>query len=95
MQGRGSGDENHDVDARRRQAGAGLPPVRDLRVQTASGGARSFLQHTVGCIRRRRLRLADSVLPWMTTLILADRHHCGGLNAACIQFIASLDTKGI
>lgn len=28
----------------------------------------------------------------MTTLALADQHHCNGLNDACIQFIASLNT---
>ncbi|CAM0902830.1 unnamed protein product [Alopecurus aequalis] len=46
------------------QAGAGIPRVRDLRVQPAPGGARSFLRHTFVYLLRRRLRLADSLLPW-------------------------------
>jgi speckle-type POZ protein len=31
----------------------------------------------------------------MTTVALADQHHCSRLNDACIHFIASLDAKGL
>ncbi|KAF7003174.1 hypothetical protein CFC21_018539 [Triticum aestivum] len=31
----------------------------------------------------------------VTTLALADWHHCGRLNDACIRFIATLDTRGM